>query len=84
MERYSKKGFESVVRAPFALITSHSFINYTISDMTIYKFLQNQIMSLYQGSHHLADEPRDEQQCQDAVIIASVFQEGLRHEGDQQ
>lgn len=52
--------------------------------MTIYKFVQNQIMPLYQGSHHLADEPRDEQQCQDAVIIASVFQEGLRHEGDQQ
>lgn len=33
---------------------------------------------------HLADEPWDEQQHQDAVVVAAVAQEAVRHEGGEQ
>lgn len=33
---------------------------------------------------HLADEPGDEQQHQDAVVVSTMTKEGLGHEGGQQ
>lgn len=33
---------------------------------------------------HLADEPGDEQEHQDAVVISAVTEEGVRHEGGEE